>query len=83
VLESHADELRFAVLLAIVAELPAAAFCFWIAYRAERVYARALEGSSHLAAADERPAKGDLVGVLEVPSDGQPARQPRHADSSA
>src|SRR5947207_249709 len=36
ILESHADEMRLAVILAAVAELPAAAFCFWIAYRTEQ-----------------------------------------------
>ena len=82
-LESHADELRNAVYLAVFAELPVAILCFWIAYRAERVYARALEGSSHLAAADERPAKGDLVGVLEVPADGQPAGEAGDTDPPA
>jgi hypothetical protein len=77
VLESHADEMRFALLLALVAELPVAALCFWIAYRAERFI------ESHLTTADERPPEGDLVGVLEIPTDRQPARKTRHADSSA
>jgi hypothetical protein len=79
ILESHADAMRNAVYLAVFAELPAAAVCFWIAYRAERVLARAL----HLAPARERPAESDLVGVLEIPSDRQPARKTRDADASA
>ena len=77
VLESHGDELRLALLLAAVAELPVAAVCFWIAYRAERFIA------SHLAPADQSPAEGDLVGVLKIAPDRQPAGEPRHADSSA
>jgi hypothetical protein len=77
VLESHADELRVAVLFAAGAELPVAALCFWIAYRAERFIA------SHLAPTDQSPPKRDLVGVFEIPADGKPARESRHADSSA
>jgi hypothetical protein len=77
VLESHSDELRIAIFFAAFAELPVAALCFWIAYRSERFIA------SHLAAADERTPEGDLVGVLEVPADREPAREARHADSSA
>jgi hypothetical protein len=76
VLESHADELRNSILLAIFAELPAAAICFWIAYRVERVV-------SHLATAGQRAAERDLVGVLEVPADGQPAREPGDANPPA
>jgi hypothetical protein len=77
VLESHSDELRIAILFALFAELPVAALCFWIAYRAERFIA------SHLAAADERSPEGDLVGVLEVAADREPAREARHSDASA
>src|SRR5438477_10080686 len=40
VLESHYDERRMAVLLALFVELPVAAVCFWIAYRTERLLAR-------------------------------------------
>jgi hypothetical protein len=83
VLESHADERRTAVILAVAAELPAAALCFWIAYRTERFLARAVEQALHLAPAGERAAEGDLVGVLEVPPDGEPAREPRDADASS
>ena len=39
VLESHSDELRKAIYLAVFAELPLAALCFWIAYRTERFLA--------------------------------------------
>jgi hypothetical protein len=76
VLESHSDELRNAIYLAIFAELPLAALCFWIAYRTERFLALVL----HLATTAEGPAQGDLVGVLEVASDGEPARETRDAD---
>jgi hypothetical protein len=77
VLESHADQMQFAIVLAAVAELPVAAICFWIAYRTERFLA------SHLAAADQRAPEGDLVGVLKVAADREPAGESRHADSSA
>src|SRR5262249_37833763 len=83
VLESHADELRNAIVLAVFAELPMAALCFWIAYRTERFLslivgrARAL----HVAPAAERPAQGDLVGVLEIAPDGETAR--KTGDSNA
>jgi len=84
VLNSHWDERRYAVLMAVFAELPAACVCFWIAYRAERVHARAVErAGSELAAPGEGAAEGDLVRVLEVPADGQPAREARHADPAA
>jgi len=77
VLESHAAERRNAILLALVAELPAAAFCFWIAFRTERFLARAL----HLAATGESAAERDFVGVLEVTADRQSARKARDADA--
>jgi hypothetical protein len=82
ILESHADELRQSIALAILVELPLAAFCFWIALRTERFLARAL-GRLHLAPAGERTAEGDLVGVFEVAADGEPARKPGDADASA
>jgi hypothetical protein len=85
-LESHADEVRNAVVLAAVAELPIAAVCFWIAHRTERFLATIVDvalGRSHLAAAGERPAEGDLVGVLEVTADREAAREPRHPDAPA
>ena len=83
VLESHADELRQSIALAVFAELPLAAVCFWIAQRTERFLANALERALHLAPARERTPEGDLVGVLEVPADGEPAREPGDADASA
>jgi hypothetical protein len=85
VLESHADELRFSIMLAGLAELPMAVFCFWIAHRTERFLTLALDaaGPLHLAPAGESPTEGDLVGVLEVSPDGEPAGEPGHADASA
>ena len=79
ILESHADELRNSIMLAVLAELPTAAFCFWVALRTERFHDRAL----HLAAARQRAAEGDLIGVLEVPADREAARESRHADPAA
>jgi hypothetical protein len=79
ILESHSDERRNSIMLALLAELPVAIFCFWIAYRAERFHAKAL----HLAPAAERAAESDLVGVLEIAPDGEPAREARDADASA
>jgi hypothetical protein len=76
VLESHADELRNAIVLAVFAELPGAIVCFWIAFRAERVI-------SHLMAAAQRAAERNLVGVLQVAADGEPAGEPSHADPPA
>ena len=83
VLESHADELRKSLALAIFVELPLAGFCFWIALRTERFLARALELALHLAPAGESAAEGDLVGVLEVAADRKPAGEPSDADASA
>jgi len=81
ILESHADELRQSITLAVVAELPLAAFCFWIAHRTERFLAQALELALHLAPAGERAAEGDFVGVFEVPADGEAAREPGDPDA--
>ena len=83
VLESHSDEVRNAVYLALFAELPIAAICFWIAYRTERFLALLVERALHLAPAAERPAKSDLIGVLEVTADGEPARKPGDAHTTA
>ncbi|MFL5961381.1 MAG: hypothetical protein ACJ757_00610 [Gaiellaceae bacterium] len=83
VLESHADELRNAVYLAVFAELPIAALCFWIAYRTERFLALIVGEALHLTSTAEGPAQSDLVGVLEVTPDGQPARKPGDADPAA
>jgi hypothetical protein len=88
-LESQSDELRTALILAAGAEVPLAALCFWIAYRTEKFLARIVDAAfgagaaSHLAAAREGPAKGDLVGVLEIAPDGQATRQPSHPDAPA
>jgi hypothetical protein len=82
ILSSEGDELRTALLLAAVAELPAAAVCFWIAFRTEHFLAHVVH-SSHLAAAGEGAPESDLVGVLEVATDGQPAREARHPDAAA
>ena len=81
VLESHSAERRNAILLALFAELPMAAFCFWIAYRTERFLAWKVD--LHLAPARESPAEGDLVGVLEIAPDGEAAGETRDADASA
>ena len=70
---------RIALFEALVFELPAAAVCFWIAFRPERVVSRAL----HLSPAGQRAAEGDLVRVLEVAAHGEAAREPRDADASA
>jgi len=78
ILESHGNELGTALFEAIVFELPAAGVCFWIAFRTERFVSRAL----HLSPAGERPAERDLVGVLEVPADREPAREPGDANAS-
>ncbi len=83
VLESHADELRNAVYLAVFAELPLAAVCFWIAYRTERFLALVVDQALHLASARQGPTEGDLVGVLEVTADGEPAGEPGDADATA
>ncbi|NUR78326.1 MAG: hypothetical protein HOQ28_18835 [Thermoleophilia bacterium] len=83
VLESHADELRNAVFLAVFAELPIAALCFWIAYRTERFLALIVDSLLHLAPAAEGATQRDFVGVLEVTADGEPAREPGDANPSA
>jgi hypothetical protein len=79
VLESHSDERRYSILLAFAAELPAAAVCFWIAGRTEEFLAWRLE----LPAAGEGSAEGDLVGVLQVPTDGEAAREAGDPDATA
>ena len=78
VLESHGNELGTAIVLAVVFELPAAAVCFWIAFRTESFVSQAL----HLAPTGQGAPEGDLVGVLEVAADGEPAREPRDADAT-
>jgi hypothetical protein len=81
VLESHGTEERAAVLMAVFAELPMAAICLWVAVRAERFVKGAIE-PLHLAAPGERPPERDLVRVLEISSDREPAGEPRDADAS-
>jgi hypothetical protein len=83
VLESQSDDIRNAVVLAVVAELPIAALCFWIAYRTERFLALLVHQALHLSSPAEGPTEGDLVGVLEVTADGQAAGEPRNADPPA
>lgn len=83
VLESHAEQLQTAIYLAVFAEVPLAAVCFWIAYRTERFLALIVEQALHLTPAGEGPTEGDFVGVLEVTPDGQTAREPRDADPPA
>ena len=81
VLESHADELRNAVMLAVFAEIPIAILCFWIAYRTERFLALVVDQALHLATAREGPSERDFVGVLEVTPDRQPAGEASDADA--
>jgi hypothetical protein len=89
VLESHADERRNSIMLAVFAEIPMAIFCFWIAYRTERFLSLilgAVEEAAedlHISAAGEGAAESDLVGVLEVPPDGEAAGESRDADAAA
>ena len=82
VLESHGSEVRTAVVEAVLFEIPVACLCFWIAYRTERFLAMVVE-QLHLAPAGERAPEGDFVGVLEVASDGEPAREARDPDAAA
>jgi hypothetical protein len=81
ILSSDTDELRTALFLAAVAELPAAAVCFWIAYRTEHFLARVV--GSHLAATQKSPPESDLVGIFKVSADGEAARESRHPDAAA
>jgi hypothetical protein len=82
VLESHGNEARTAVFEAIAFEIPVAAFCYWIAYRTERFLRMVVEQALHLTPAGEGPTQGDLVGVLEVASDGEAAREARDTDAA-
>jgi hypothetical protein len=83
ILESHGNEATTAILEAVLFEIPVAVFCFSIAYRTERFLAMVMEQALHLAPAAERPTERDLVGVLEVSSDGEPAREARDAGAPA
>ena len=56
VLESHADELRQSILLAVFAELPVAMFCFWIAQRTERFLSMVVERDRRVTSPDDRRA---------------------------
>jgi hypothetical protein len=81
VLESHGD-VWWSVMMAVFAELPLAAVCFWIAYRTERFMAQivgAALGGSHLPTAGQGAAESDLIGVLEVTADGEAAGEPSDA----
>lgn len=84
ILESHADELRFSILLAVFAEVPAAGFCFWLAVRTERFLRLVVEevDELHLPPARKGASESDLVSVLEVPPDGEAAREPGHTDAA-
>ncbi len=82
-LESQSDELRSAVYLAVFAELPIAVLCFWIAYRTERFLSLLVREALHLTPAAESPTQRDLIGVLEVTPDGQPAGESGDADAPA
>jgi hypothetical protein len=90
VLESHGSNLRMAIGEALFGEIPVAILCYWIAYRTERFLARAvtLAGGPeapalHVATTRKRPPESDLVGVLEVATNGEPAGEPRDADLPA
>ncbi len=89
ILETHGGDLRVAIGEAVFGEVPVAMLCYWIAFRAERFleqaigFARSEIAASHLAPAVERTAQGDLVGVLEVATDGQAAGQAGHPDAIA
>jgi hypothetical protein len=87
VLGSHGSEEMTAVLMALFAELPAAAVCLWIAVGSERYVGRVVqeleESGLHLAATGKSAAESDLIGVLEVAPDGEAAREPRDADTAA
>jgi hypothetical protein len=84
VLERRPGDRLFAAGLALLLELPAAGVCFWIAARTGRFlsWTDDVRPRSELAAAGERPAERDLVGVLEIPADGEPAREPRDTHPS-
>lgn len=82
-LESQANDIRNAVMLAAFAELPLAVLCFWIAYRTERFLALLVQQALHLTAPAESPTQSDLIGVLEVTPDGKPAGEPGNADPPA
>src|SRR5439155_16479149 len=88
------SEVWVAVAQAALAEVPLAALCYWIAIDVSRFEAGLLHMAQlapprvqrrwlHLAAARERPPEGDLVRILEVAADRQPAGEACDADASA
>ncbi len=88
ILESHGNDLRMAIFEAVFAEIPVAALCYWIAYRTERFLARVVyvtrTGTElHVSATGKGSAEGHLVGIFEIPADGEPAREARDADPAA
>ena len=95
VLLSGGDEsIWVAVAQAVFAEVPLAALCFWIALDVSRFLSRwadvlrvapppLRDRLLHLAAPGERPSESDLVGIFQIPADGEPAGQARDADTSA
>jgi hypothetical protein len=95
VLLSVGDEkLWIALAEAGAAELPLATLCFWIAFDLSRFLSRwadvlrvappsVRDRLLHLAAPGERPSERDLVCVLEIAADGEPAREAGDADASA
>ena len=93
-LAGSGETLWIAVVQAVVAEVPLAILCFWIALDLSRFLSRwadvlrvapppVRDRLLHLAAPGERPSEGDLVGILEIAADGQAAGEPRDADLSA
>jgi hypothetical protein len=85
------EKVWVAVVQAVVAEVPLAALCFWIALDLTRFllrWADVLRVSPpgvrdrllHLAAPGESPSESDLVGVLQVAADREPAGEPSDAD---
>jgi hypothetical protein len=70
-----------AIITALVAELPMTVVCVTVALRVESVVERAL--ALHLAAARQGSSERDLVGVLEVAPDRQPAGEPGHSHPPA
>jgi hypothetical protein len=83
ILESHYDERLMALLLAAFVELPVAAVCFWIAYRTERFLEGIVGAASHLAATRESATERDLVRILEIAADREPAGESRHSDTAS
>lgn len=95
VLLSTGDEkVWIAVAQAVVAEVPLAALCFWIALDVARFLSRwaevlrvappvMRERLLHLSAPGEGASESDLVRVFEVAADREPAGEARDADAPA